>query len=120
MPSRADMKEALKTEFGGDILFVAAVPSTFSPPQVIVMPGDNWLEPDTHGTVVERWEVWVIVSIKEPEAGIDQAALLNLRIQQACYSVGAHWELVRQPRVPRNQQGQMVAARNLIRFKYTA
>jgi hypothetical protein len=85
---------------------------------VIVIPGDPYLVPATHGAVEETWEVTSAVSIKETKVGFDQLRELNLRVGRACQKAGALWEQSDQPVITTSGQAQIVVSRNIIRFKY--
>jgi hypothetical protein len=112
------LAEALAAEFAGDILYVPSVPANLSPPQVIVVPGDPYLAPSTHGAVEERWEVTVAVSIKEPQPGIDQMRDLSLRVMRVVQDAGAVWEQAGGPLASTLPNTQTVITRNTVRFKY--
>ena len=110
--------EALTAEFDGDVIFSAWVPSQLTPPQVVVAPGDPYLQPSTHGTVEETWDVLVVVSVKEPGPGIDQMRDLSLRVRGAAMSVGALWRRAGGPRRSTVENSQTVISVNEIAFKY--
>jgi hypothetical protein len=110
--------EALTDEFAGDVVFVASVPATITPPAVIVAPGEPFLNPGTMGTVEENWRVLVAVSIKEPKLGIDKMRDLSLRVRRAVNSVGGLWRLAGGPYSTMQTNAQMVISANEITFKY--
>lgn len=84
---------ALKAEFT-DVIFTPTIPSTVSPPSVVVAPGDPFLESSTTGAtgmVMERWDILTAVSVAEPGPGIDKMRDLSLRVRRAVSSVGGVW-----------------------------
>jgi hypothetical protein len=111
------LEAALAIEFAGDVLFMSAPPSAYSPPQIVVLPDDPYLAPATHGTVEERWRVVVVASFKEPRAGFADLRDLSLRLARACQSAGAVWEQTRGP-VTTGANTQTVLAEGAVRFKY--
>jgi hypothetical protein len=119
MTDPTTLEEALAAEFAGEVLFVPTVPAQISPPQVIVVPGDPYLAPATHGAVEEQWEVTVAVSIKEPKVGLDQLRTLSLRLARVCQQAGAVWDQAGGPLSSTVTNAQTVISRNTIRFKYT-
>ena len=82
---------ALTTEFGLEVIFTPFLPLQITPPQVFLAPGDPFLEPGTHGLVVEQVRIVVAVSVKEPRAAHDEVRKLALRVRRACHSVGGFW-----------------------------
>jgi hypothetical protein len=112
------LEAALAAEFAGEILFVPTVPANLSPPQVIVIPGDPYLAPSTHGAVEETWEVTVAVSVKEAKSGFDQMRDLSLRAARVCQKAGAIWDQAGGPLSSTLTNAQTVISRNTIRFKY--
>jgi hypothetical protein len=112
------LEAALAAEFAGEVLFTPSVPANLSPPQVVVVPGDPFLSPSTHGAVEEQWEVTVAVSVKESETGIDQLRELSLRVARVCQRTGAVWDQAGGPLASTVAQSQTVISRNTIRFKY--
>jgi hypothetical protein len=110
--------QALADEFAGEILFVGAVPDTISPPQVIIIPGDPFLTPSTHGAVEEQWEVTIAVSVKESKVGIDQLRDLSLRAARTVHLAGAVWDQAGGPLASTLNNAQTVISRNTVRFKY--
>jgi hypothetical protein len=118
MTDPSTLAAALAAEFAGEILFVPSVPAQISPPQVIVIPGDPFLAPSTHGSVEETWEVTVAVSVKESKVGIDQMRDLSLRAARVCQKTGAVWEQAGGPLASTLANAQTVISRNTVRFKY--
>jgi hypothetical protein len=110
--------DALKLEFEDDVVFSSALPGTVVPPAVIVAPGDPFLTPATHGTVEERWDVLVAVSIKEPAVGIDQMRDLSLRVRRTVVRNGAVWRRASGPRRFNLENSQTVVSLNEVVFKY--
>ena len=110
--------EALSAEFQGDVIFVASVPATITPPSVIVAPGEPFLNPGTMGAVEENWRVLVAVSIKEPKLGIDKMRDLSLRVRRAVQKVGGLWRLTGGPYAASQTNSQTVISANEITFKY--
>lgn len=120
MPDNLDrLLEALKTEFTGDITFHASVPSTISPPAVIVMPADPFIENATHGGVRETWDILVAVSLKEPGRGITVARNISLRVRASSALMGAHWHQASGFRVgDQAANSQMAVTVNTVSFIY--
>lgn len=112
------LEEALAAEFAGEILFVPTIPSSLSPPQVIIIPGDPFLSPSTHGAIEENWDVTVAVSVKEPKPGFDMMRDLSLRVMRVCHQAGAVWDQAGGPLSSTLTNTQTVISRNTIRFKY--
>lgn len=111
------IEAALASEFGGDVVFLPAPPTSYVPPAVVVVPDDPFHNPGTHGTVEEHWRVTVAVSFKEPRAGFAQLRDLSLRLAKAVQSAGAVWEETRGPASTGANTGT-VLAEGAVRFKY--
>jgi hypothetical protein len=84
---------------------------------VVVVPAEPFIEPATHGLVKETWEVLVVVSLKDPEKGIDQMRQISLRVMRAAQPIGAVWRSASSPHVVSPDKG-LVASKNKIDFKY--
>lgn len=102
MSNGAKLLEALEEVFDTEspVVFQSAPPATFSAPSVVVTPGDPFLVPDTHGLIRERWEVLVVVGIKERAIGIEQARAISVKVRNAISRAGGLWRLTTGPRVP--------------------
>jgi hypothetical protein len=110
---------ALSAEFGADVSFSGAPPSTFTAPSVVVVPDETFLSPETHGLVKESWEVLVVVSLKDPAKGIEQMRQISLRVMRAAHSVGAVWRSATGPFVVGGDTNKsLVASKNKVDFKY--
>lgn len=124
MSRLSDLIDALETEFSGDpkVLFSPSVPARFSPPQIVVTPGDPFLEPGQLGDQIrERWSVLVVVSMADRAAGVQAMRQNSLRIRRAVSPLGAIWEQASGPQVPEGESAaQVVLSENMIRFKYPA
>ncbi len=110
--------EALAAEFNQQVVFYPSPPSTITAPSVAVIPGDPFLEPETQGLVLERWDVWAVASLKSPDKGPTQMRELSLRVARAAQSVGATWRNATGPRRLSDPQAQEVVSINRIDMKY--
>lgn len=122
MPSNGTaLLAALKAEFADnepEILLLEHPPAVFSAPSVVVSPSEPFLEPDTHGMVRERWDVLVVVAMKEKGIGVDQMRDLSLRVFRAARSVGAVWRRASGPRRPQGDDARaLVLVVNELDFK---
>lgn len=109
---------ALKTEFEGEVAFSDTIPSNVTPPAVIVAPANPFLENTTHGLILEAWDVLVVVSWKEKEAGLKQMRDLSLRVRKAVTGVGAVWTGASGPATSGEVvQGQIMSI-NGVRLRY--
>lgn len=119
-----DLVAALQTEFAAvpKVILSAAPPARFSPPQVIVTPGDPHLEPGQFaGIIRERWSVLVVVSMADKASGLDEMRRNSLRVRRACGTVGATWEKASGPLVPEGESAsQLVLSTNDLYFRYPA
>jgi len=84
--------DELRTEFEGEVAFHATVPANPTAPSIIVAPADPFLEPGTHGTVRESWDVLVAFRIDAPERNVGPMRDYSLRIRAAAARAGAVWE----------------------------
>jgi hypothetical protein len=117
MTTPDSLEAALAAEFAGDIIFVPAPPTVYTPPQVVVTPDDPFHNPSTHGAIEEHWRVTVVASFKEARAGFADLRNLSLRLARACQSAGAIWEQTRGPTTT-GANAQTVLAEGAVRFKY--
>lgn len=86
----------------------------------MVAPADPFLQPGTHGTVTEAWDVLAVVSFKDKAAGLIQMRELSLRIRRVVSSVGARWVSASGPRVRQEEQNKdYVMSVNRIEFHHT-
>lgn len=117
-----DLVAAYRAEFESEpeVSFSPGIPAQFTPPQVVVTPGDPFLVPkDMNTTVQERWAVLVVVSMDNREAGISQLRTMSMRAFRATIAAGAVWEQATGPQVPEsNPTGNLVIVTNEVRFQY--
>lgn len=113
-----DLYDALKEEFDTDVTFYPTIPAVVSPPAIVIMPSDPFLEVATHGAIRETWDVLVAVSIKDTESAVILARDLSLRINRAAGTVGAVWGGAAGLTVPESLQLQHAVAVNTVHFKY--
>jgi hypothetical protein len=110
---------ALKEEFDQEVVFYPAPPSTVTAPSVAVVPGDPFLEPNTQGMVLERWDVWAVASLKSPDKGAADMRNLSLRVAAVAQKVGATWRNSSGPRrTAADPQAQEVVSVSRLDFKY--
>lgn len=114
------LEQALRDEFKTEVAFHSSIPSVLRAPSVVVTPGDPYLDPGTHGTVVERWDVLVVVSTIDSASGIKQMRDLSLRVRKAVTGVGALWRRASGPRLPSGteQVKGLVLSVNQIEFRF--
>lgn len=118
MSTVTELTAALTAEFTGEIIFAEAVPAVLSVPSVVVSPGDPYLEPSTHGTITERWNVLVVVSLKDKISGLNQMRELSLRVQRAVNSAGGTWRSASGPRTLGDEARLSVISENVVTFSY--
>lgn len=116
--SISDLYAALKQEFEADVTFYPTIPSVITPPAIVIMPSDPFLEIATHSTVKETWDVLVAVGIKDTESAVILARDLSLRVARAANSVGAVWGGAAGLTVPESIQTMHAVAVNKVMFKY--
>lgn len=110
--------EALAEEFAQEVVFYPSPPSALTAPSVAVIPGDPFLEPNTQGLVLERWDVWIVASLKSPDKGASQMRDLSLRVMRVAQKVGAVWRNASGPRRLADASTQEVVSINRVDFKY--
>lgn len=124
MPSQIErMITAIEEAFAGDdggpaVALMLAPPPTITSPAVIVAPGDPFLTPETHGLIVEHWQVLAAVSLKTPDRGVVEMRNLSLRIRAAVSAVGAIWEQTSGLRFQSPTDQTVAVGVSRIRFKY--
>lgn len=118
-PAIGNMRDALKAAFADGVVFSPTIPTTVTAPGVYVAPADPWQEPNTHGLVLEHWDVLCAVSAKEPLTGLDQLRELNLKVVEALHAEGATWRRSSGlRRIANPDNSQIVVSLNSIDFKY--
>jgi hypothetical protein len=110
--------EALGAEFDGDVAFAPNIPTTIVPPVVIVSPGDPFLAPATHGTILETWDVLVAVGFKDTASAVADMRSLSLRVRDVVLRHGALWRITSGPRRGADESKQVVIAVSEVAFKY--
>jgi len=114
-----NLTDGLAEEFADEIVFTASPPANVSVPSVIVSPADPYLLPWSYGSVQERWDVLVAVSLKNTALGLAQMRDISLRVQNVVTSVGATWVSASGPRRLIDEQGRSsVISSNLVTFQY--
>lgn len=117
------LTDALDAALGADgkAIFYPYVPSVITPPSVIVAPGEPFLEPGTHGTVEERWDVLVAFNPAGPDRGLPEMRRLALLVRSAASKAGAVWVQTHAPRKASPEANDLTAvAVTEVRFKYPA
>jgi hypothetical protein len=114
------LEEALSTEFKDNpkVSFSTSIPNTFSPPQVIVTPGDPFLTNATAGTILENWDVLAVVSMVDRKSGVKKMREIDLRIRRAASTVGATWEQASGPQLPSETDRANVLSVNRLHHRY--
>lgn len=125
----SELVDALAAEFAGSSVgFAATPPKTFDAPSVVVTPGEPFLEVHAGGArpetvrIKERWEVLVVVSMKDTGAGIDQMRQNSLRVMRAVSRPGSVWTGASPPQKVTAAQPdrEYAAATNQVHFVYEA
>jgi hypothetical protein len=112
------LTEALREEFSQEVVFYASPPSSVTAPSVAIIPGDPFLEPNTQGMVLERWDVWVVASTKSADKGAATMRELSLRVAGVAQKIGATWRNSSGPRRLTDPQAQEVVCITRIDMKY--
>ena len=120
-----ELVAALRSEFAGDVTFMAQVPKQVTPPSIVVSPGDVYLEPrEIAGPLIrEHWVVLVAVSTKNMAGGLNTMRENSLRVRRAASSVGAVWTGASGPRRLADQatgDTETVVSLNDVHFRYDA
>lgn len=115
-----DLETALRAEFAQNpkVTFSPAIPSTFSPPQVVVTPGDPFLTNATAATILENWDILCVVQMKDRRAGVLRMRELCLRARRAVSTIGGTWEDASGPQLPSETDRQIVLSANRVHFRY--
>lgn len=113
------LMDALKAELGTapEIVLYETPPSTWTVPAVVVIPGDPFLTPSTHGTIEERWEVLVTATAKDRGVGVDQMRTISNRVRKAITAAGGLWRETSGPRIPEADTRDFFFVINRIAFK---
>jgi hypothetical protein len=110
--------DELRSEFEGEVAFHATVPANPTAPSIIVAPADPFLEPGTHGTVRESWDVLVAFRIDAPERNVGPMRDYSLRIRAAAARAGAVWESASGPRRLGDDKSTIAVSANRIHYRY--
>lgn len=113
--------ERLLDELAGeftDVVFHSTVPANLTAPSVVVAPGDPFLEPGTHGLIVEAWDVLVVFRADSPDRNLETMRRNSLRVRAAAARAGAAWSSTSGPRRAGGEESTVALAVNAIRFRY--